>query len=343
VEAARIVYAARESITRLLNAPDPLRVILCGNATGAINLALAGYLKPGDHVITSSMEHNSMMRPLRALERDGLDLTVVPCSPRGDIDPGDIARCMRKTTVLISINHGSNVNGCVQPILEIGRIARARDVIFMVDAAQTAGSYDIDMERDFVDLLAFTGHKGLFGPPGTGGLVIGKRVDTGRMKPLLHGGTGSRSEFEAQPEFLPDKYESGTPNTMGIAGLGAGVDFVLSRGTGEIWNHEMECARLLVEGLERIKGIRIYSPGETGGHIATVSFTLDGIEPGELGSILDERFNILCRVGLHCSPASHKTLGTFPGGTVRFSIGFFNTVSQIERALNALEEVASKL
>ncbi len=341
IEAARIIYTARERVARLFNVHDPLRVIFTGNATEAINLALAGLLHPGDHVITSGMEHNSMMRPLRALGEHGIEITVVPCPVQGLLDPDEVKASFRKNTVMVAVNQGSNVNGCVQPVREIGRMARERDAFMLIDAAQTAGSLDIDMERDNIDLLAFTGHKGLFGPQGTGGLVLGGRIDTKRLTPLKRGGTGSRSEFEVQPEFLPDRYESGTPNTVGIAGLSEGVDFVLERGTGEIHRHEMQLTSRFLESVTCLKGVKIHTAEGQREGLATVSLTIEGIEAGEAGMILDERYGILTRVGLHCSPAAHRTIGTFPDGTIRFSLGYFNTANDIEVTSSALEEIIS--
>ena len=223
VEAGRIVYAAREAVAELFHAPDPLRVVFGHNVTEALNLALHGLLRPGDHVITSSVEHNSVMRPLRALEQEGVELTVVPCSPEGCLDPADVQAAVRRNTTMIALNHASNVVGTLLPVAQVGRIARECDTLLLVDAAQTAGAYPIDVQADGIDLLAFTGHKSLYGPMGTGGLIVGERVNVRHMAPLKRGGTGSRSEHEAQPDFLPDLCESGTPNAVGLAGLHASL------------------------------------------------------------------------------------------------------------------------
>lgn len=339
VEAARIIYAVRESIARLFNSTDPLRVIFCPNATEALNLALKGVLGAGDHVITGSMEHNSMMRPLRALESEGLELTVVPCSPEGYLDPGDVAKRLKRNTSLIAINHGSNVTGGVQPVDEIARMARGHGCLLLVDAAQTAGSIEVNVEREGIDLLAFTGHKGLFGPQGTGGLVIGENVRIENFRPLKTGGTGSRSEFEKQPEFLPDKYESGTHNTVGIAGLGAGVDFILSEGIHAVQARERELTGRLIQGLREIDGITLYPDRQRERQLAVVSFISNSLEPSELGLRLDRDYGILCRVGLHCSPSSHKTIGTFPKGTVRCSMGYFTTGEEVDSAVAAVRDI----
>ncbi len=340
VESGRIVYAAREAICELVNAPDPLRVAFTANVTAALNMAMRGLLRPGHHVITSSMEHNSVMRPLRALEREGVGLTVVRCSPEGALNPADVEAAIRPNTRMIVLNHASNVSGTILPVREVGRIARARGLLLLVDAAQTAGAYPIDVQADGIDLLAFTGHKSLLGPMGTGGLIVGERVDVSQMEPLIRGGTGSRSEREEQPDFLPDMLESGTPNAVGLAGLEAGIRWVMLRGVDAIRAHERTLAQRLMDGLQEIDGVTVYGPLDSARQTATVSFNIAGMEPSEVGLRLDEEHGILCRVGLHCAPAAHKTLGTFPVGTVRFGMGVFNTVDEVDAALAAVAELA---
>jgi len=336
VEAGRIVYAAREAVCELVNAPDPLRVAFAANVTQALNMAMWGLLRPGDHVITSSMEHNSVMRPLRALEREGVALTVVRCSPEGFLNPADVEAAIRPNTRMIVLNHASNVAGTLLPVREAGRIARERGLLLLVDAAQTAGAYPIDVQADAIDLLAFTGHKSLLGPMGTGGLVVGPRVDVSRMEPLIRGGTGSRSEREEQPDFLPDMLESGTPNAVGIAGLEAGIRWVLARGVDAIRAHERALAQRAIDGLRAIPGVTVYGPLDAARQTATVSFNIAGMEPSEVGLRLDEEHGVLCRVGLHCAPAAHRTLGTFPAGTVRFGMGVFNTTEEVDAAVAAV-------
>lgn len=340
IESGRIVYAAREAICELVNAPAPLRVAFTANVTIALNMALWGLLRPGDHVITSSMEHNSVMRPLRALERKGVGLTVVQCSPEGVLNPADVEAAIRPNTRMIALNHASNVAGTLLPVREVGRIARAHGLLLLVDAAQTAGAYPIDVQADGIDLLAFTGHKSLLGPMGTGGLVVGPRVDIVQMEPLIHGGTGSRSEREEQPDFLPDMLESGTPNTVGLAGLEAGIRWVLERGVDAIRAHEMALTQRAIDGLRAIPGVAVYGTLDAPRQTATVAFNIGGMEPSEVGLRLDEEHGILCRVGLHCAPAAHKTLGTFPVGTVRFGMGVFNTADEVDAALAAVETLA---
>ena len=342
IEAGRIVFEARERISQLFGVKDSSRVVLGLNATEGINQGLKGLLRAGDHVITSSMEHNSVMRPLRAMVEEGLDLTVVPCSPEGSLNPQDVKKAIRPNTRMVVLNHASNVVGTLQPLDDLGNICREKNVLFFVDAAQSAGAIPIDMEQEKIDLLAFTGHKALFGPQGTGGLIIGERVDEKELIPMKRGGTGSRSELEEQPDFLPDLCESGTPNTVGIAGLRAGLDFVLREGVAKIRFHEMKITEKLLQGLLAIPGVVLYGPRDARKQLSTVSFNIRGIESSEVGLKLDEEFGILCRVGLHCSPASHRTIGTFPQGTVRFGLSYFNREEEVEESLQAVGRIARR-
>jgi cysteine desulfurase/selenocysteine lyase len=341
IAAGRIVYEAREAIAELFNAPDPLRVIFTLNATHAINFALNGLLTAGDHVVTSGIEHNSVMRPLRALESNGVHLTIIPCEPDGLLRISEIQRALRPGTSMAVINHASNVMGAVLPIEEIADAARRAGALLLVDAAQTAGAFPIDMQSMGIDLLAFTGHKGVQGPPGIGGLVIGERVDTKEFEPTVRGGTGSRSEFEEQPEACPDKLESGTGNGSGAAGLCAGVRWVTQQGIDAIRAHEIELTRTLMEGLNAIPGVTVYGPRDPAQRAAIVSFTASGHRVSDIGLMLDEDFEILCRVGLHCSPAAHRTIGTFPDGTVRFAPGFTTTLDEIHTAIDAVKRILS--
>jgi cysteine desulfurase family protein len=344
VEAGRIVYEARELVAELFNVADPLRVVFGANVTEALNLALRGYLRAGDHVVTSSMEHNSVMRPLRALATDAcrqaIDLTVVPCSMEGFLDPTELETAIRPNTAMIVVNHGSNVCGSLLPVREAGVMARRHGCLLLVDVAQTAGAHPIDMAADGIDLLAFTGHKALGGPMGTGGLIIGERVSLSRLSPIKQGGTGSRSEWEEQPDFLPDMYESGTANAVGLAGLAAGVRWVRERGVEAIRQHEIELSQQLIDGLQEIPGVSVYGGLDATRQTATISFNVAGLEPSEVGLRLDDEYDILCRVGLHCAPAAHRTLGTFPAGTVRFGLSALSTSEQIAQALQAVWEIA---
>ena len=280
------------------------------------------------------------MRPLRALEQQGIELTVVACTGEGFLDPSDVEEVFRPNTRLVILNHASNVVGTLLPVAEVGYLTRQRGLPLLVDAAQTAGAYPIDMDEVGIDLLAFTGHKSLCGPMGTGGLVIGERVDPASIEPLKRGGTGSRSEHEQQPDFLPDMYESGTTNAVGLAGLEAGVRWVLERGVETIRAHEQDLTHRMLEGLQAIPGVTVYGGLDPARQTATISFHIDGLEPSEVGLRLDEEYGIMCRVGLHCAPAAHKTLGTFPDGSVRFGLGVLNTEEEVDVALSAVAQLA---
>jgi cysteine desulfurase family protein len=342
IEAARIIYEAREALSTLFHVKDPSRIVFTLNATESLNLALKGLLRSGDHVITSSLEHNSVMRPLRYLEKKGIELTILPCSSEGSLDPEMVERGIQSNTRMVVVNHASNVTGTLLPIREVGRIVRERNLLYLVDTAQTAGTFPIDMEEEKIDLLAFTGHKSLYGPQGTGGLVIGERVDEKEMIPLKQGGTGSRSEFEEQPDFLPDRFESGTPNGVGIAGLLAGIQYVMIKGLEPIRQYEKGLIEKLIEGLKEIPRVKLYGSKNGGDRIAILSFNIEHLSPSEVSFCLEKEFGILCRPGLHCAPLAHKTIGTFPMGTVRFSLSYFNNEEEIEKTLHAVGHIAKE-
>jgi len=341
ISAARIVFNAREAVANLFHVTDPLRVIFTANVTHALNLALYGLLKPGDHVVTSSIEHNSVMRPLRALEKQGIKLTVVQCKMEGCLDLDLWRAAVTPGTRLVVVTHASNVMGTVLPVKEIAAIAHQAGALILVDSAQTAGVIPIDQPDMGIDLLAFTGHKGLYGPTGTGGLVIGEGVDTSQLQPVVRGGTGSRSEFEEQPDMLPDKYESGTANSVGIAGLGAGVRWIQSIGVESIRAREVELNELLLSGLKNIPGITVYGPSDPEKRTAVVSCRVAGQNVSEVGLRMDDEFGILCRVGLHCAPSAHKTIGTFPEGTIRLAPGIFTSPEDIRTVIAAFEKAAA--
>ncbi len=339
IAAARIIYDAREDIAQFFHAPDPLRVIFASNATHAINLVLRGLLKPGDHVVTSSVEHNAVMRPLRNLEKQGIRLSIVPCASDGSLNAVDVAKVVDSDTRLVVITHASNVVGTVLPVAEIAPIAHKAGALLLVDAAQTAGAMPIDMLATGIDLLAFTGHKELLGPPGIGGLVINDGVDVSQIEPLMRGGTGSHSESEEQPDDLPDKFESGTANLVGIAGLGAGLHWVMDRGVEAIRAHLKELSRALIDGLSVLPGVKVYGTLDPDRSVAIVSFSVTGRRVSEIGLRLDEEYGILSRVGLHCAPAAHKTIGSFPEGTVRLAPGVFTTMDDIRTTIRAIEKI----
>lgn len=342
IAASRVVYSAREALAELFNAPDPLRVTFGLNVTGALNQALHGLLRPGQHVITSGMEHNSVMRPLRVLEARGVAVTVVGCAADGVLNPAEVEAAIRPETRMIVVNHASNVCGTIQPLKPLGEMARRHNLLLLVDTAQSAGAVPIDMQTDFIDLLAFTGHKSLYGPTGTGGLILGERVDEAQLVPLRQGGTGSHSEHEQHPSFLPDLLESGTPNAVGLAGLDAAARWILQKGVAAIRDEEQALVSPLLAGLQETPGVKVYGPGTGAGQTATISLNIAGMAPSEAGLRLDEEFGILCRVGLHCAPAAHRTLGTFPAGTLRFGLGIFNTPQDVTRTLNAVRILAGE-
>jgi len=283
------------------------------------------------------MEHNSVMRPLRALEELGVKITVVKCSQNGFINPSDIETAINKNTKMIAINHASNVIGGIQPAEDIGRIAKEHGLIFMLDSAQTAGAYPIDVQKLNVDFLAFSGHKSLCGPVGTGGLYIRNGID---LKPLKYGGTGSRSDEEHQPNFLPDRFESGTLNIVGIAGLGAGVKYVMNKSIDNIRKTECDLTQKLIDGLISTPKVTVYGDANAENRVGVVSFNIDELSPSEVGLLLEEKFGVLCRASLHCSPSAHKTIGTFPDGTVRLSLGIFTTENDVDIVINAVRKIA---
>lgn len=343
IDAGRSVFETREKLARLFNIEDPLRIAFTKNVTEAINVVLFGLLKRGDHVLTTSMEHNSVMRPLRFLQSQGVELSVIPCSSQGELDPNDFYRALQKNTKLVVMTHASNVTGTIMPVEEIGKMTSNRgDVLLCVDAAQTAGALPIDVKNMSIDLLAFTGHKSLYGPQGTGGLYIRKGLDQ-QITPLMRGGTGSRSEFEAQPEFMPDKYESGTPNAIGLTGLGAGVSFILEQTIEAVRAKEEQLTFRFLQQLKEEKDqVTIYGPNDAQRQTAVVSFNLKNISPSDAALYFEEKWGIMCRPGLHCAPAAHKTIGTFSRGTVRFSFGFFHSEKDIDTAAAAVRDLLQK-
>jgi cysteine desulfurase family protein len=337
--ASRVVFEAREAVAALFGIGDSARVVFTHSATEALNLALNGLLKPGDHVVSTTMEHNSLLRPLHLAEKMGVEVTRVPGDHCGLVDWKEIKRALRGNTRLVALSHCSNVTGAIQPVGEIGAMTRNAGLLFLVDAAQSAGAVPIDVNAMNIDLLAVPGHKGLFGPQGTGVLYVGEGVE---LRPLIVGGTGGFSSAAEQPETLPERFESGTMNTPGIAGLKAGVDFVLSTGSGEIRKKEARLVTQLLEGVAGIPGIVTYSPRSAELRAGLVSFTAGGLDPAEIGFRLDSEFDIAVRVGLHCAPEAHRTIGTFPGGAVRVSPGYFNSEQDIKMFLQALSIIVNK-
>ncbi|MDY6968145.1 MAG: aminotransferase class V-fold PLP-dependent enzyme [Spirochaetota bacterium] len=341
VETARKIYLVRDSISELIGSPDPLQIALTCNATYAINIALFSLFKTGDHVITSSMEHNSVMRPLNALNRHGIEYSVAQCSSNGDLDPSDIRKAIKKNTKAIVITHASNILGTIMPIMEISQIAHDMNLKLIVDGAQSAGAVPVDVTDMGIDIFCFSGHKSLYGPQGTGGLFIRKGLEA-EMTPLIFGGTGSNSEREEQPDSMPDKFESGTPNSPGIIALGAGIEFIEKTGITTIFKKERDLTQIFINGLRNIEGVIIYGNENNIERAPVISITIKDMSPSEVSQILDEEFNIMTRPGLHCAPTAHKTIGTFPEGTVRFGIGYFNTEEDISETLKAIEIITNR-
>lgn len=336
VDAGRTVFAARERVAELLGVRDPLRLVFTKNATEALNLAIQGLLKPGSHAVTTSMEHNSVMRPLEAARAAGASYGVVRCAPDGTLDPFEVENAITPETALIVMTHASNVTGTLMPVDDVAEMASRRGIPLLVDAAQTAGRIGIDVERSGIGLLAFTGHKELFGPQGTGGLFVAEGIE---LRPLCFGGTGNRSSELRQPPELPERYESGTLNAPGIAGLGAGAEFVAATGVKAIREHETRLIDRLKEGLERLAGVRAHGPADTSRCIGIVAMTFEGMSPPDVAERLDRDFGIATRAGLHCSPCAHETVGTIETGALRVSFSCLNSEDDVDYLLDCLRKI----
>jgi cysteine desulfurase family protein len=337
MEVAGNIQECRENLAQLFGIANPLRVCFTANTTDALNLAIQGVLSPGDHAICSSMEHNSAWRPLTALQERGVELSIAQADEHGLVNAESVKCLLRHNTRLFAIIHASNINGAIQPVAEIGEFARASGVTMLVDAAQSAGSLLIDVESMAVDLLAFPGHKGLLGPQGTGGLYVREGVV---LKPLKQGGTGSESNSPHQPSYYPDCMESGTLNSPGIAGLNAAVRYLLKTGVEQIAEREAELTRRLLAGLGNIEGVTVYGPALGLPRAPVTSFNLRGGDPVWIANELEKRADIACRPGWHCAGLAHRTQGTEKTGTVRLSPGPFTEMSEVETALQVIEEIA---
>jgi len=336
-EAEKVIRETRVLLKNLFNVPSPDHIIFTLNCTDALNIALKGLLSPGDHVITSCLEHNSVSRPLNRLAESGVEYSKIPHNQDGLIDPEEIKKMIRPETKLIVLAHASNVLGTLEPIREIGHLAAEHGIIFLLDAAQTAGALPIDLKEMKINLLACPGHKGLLGPTGTGVLVIN---DLEEIASFREGGTGSLSGEPVQPSHFPDRLEAGTLNTVGIAGLKAGVEFIMEEGLEKIRRHELSLIDLLLKGLSSIPGVTVYGTQRAEDRCGLVSFNIEGWEPQDVAAVLEAKFDIACRAGLHCAPWAHGFLGTLPYGAVRFSVGYFNTESEIKTAIEAVSALA---
>lgn len=340
LKANRGIFETRNLLSKLFNIENPMNIIFTSSGTESLNLGLKGVLKAGDHVITSSMEHNSVLRPLKHLEEKDIETTIVKADSKGQVNPLHIENAIKENTKLIVLTHISNLTGTIMPIKDIGAIAKKHNILFMVDAAQSAGVYSIDVKEMNMSLLAFPGHKGILAPQGTGVLYIREGLE---IESLLQGGTGSASESMIQPDIFPDKYESGTPNGPGIIGMGAGVEYILEKGIENIRIHEEKLTLHFIEGIKDIEGIKIYGPMDIKEHAAVVAINLKDIDSSEIAYILDEEYNIAVRSGLHCAPLSHKTIGTLDQGAVRFSFGIFNSIEEVDEAIKALIEISREI
>lgn len=336
--ANQILYDAREEVAGLLGADNPGTIIFGYNATDMMNMALFGLLRPGDAVAATSMEHNAVARPLRVLEAAGVALRIMECDDKGRLPREELQNALKGGVKAVVVTHGSNVTGTLMPLAEIGQAAAAAGAVLVVDGAQTAGVEAIAVGPMGIGILTFSGHKGLLGPQGTGGMYIREDLS---LRPLRYGGTGSQSESDRQPQFYPDRLESGTPNTPGIAGLLAGVRFIRETGPARIRTVEQAHAARLVEGLAALPGVSVYGPASKEERTAVVSFNIDGLDSGEVAFRLDREHGIACRSGLHCAPWAHRTIGTLRTGTVRLSPGYFTTAAEIDETLEAVRKIAA--
>lgn len=344
VETAHLLTTCRQRLNTLFNGQDPNHFVFTLNCSDALNLAIKGLLVGGEkpHAICTHIDHNSILRPLGGMEDRGeCEVTRVGVDPKtGRVDPDDIRRAIRPTTRLIALTHASNVTGTLQPLPEIGRIAREHAVPLVVDAAQSAGHVPIDVQADFIDLLAAPGHKALLGPLGTGLLYIRPGLEK-TLRPLREGGTGSVSETDRQPEFMPDKFEPGSHNAIGIAGLSEGVNWILNEGIEKIAAHDLDLVRTFIDGVGGVEGLTYYGPQGVRNRLGVFSVRIDGLEPYELAAILESSYGILTRPGLHCAPLAHNAIGTTQfGGTTRFSFGPFLTKQDVHYTTHALAEIA---
>jgi len=337
LEAGREVLLAREAVASLFGIADPSRVVFTKNATEALNLVIQGVLARGGHALITSMEHNSVWRPLEALARAGkASYSIVACDPDGMLDPARLEESLLPSTRLVVCTHASNVTGCLLPVADIAALCAEHGIPLLVDAAQTAGRYELDPESTGIQYLAFTGHKELFGPQGTGGLYIAPGWD---IEPLLYGGTGSRSESSVQPDFFPDRCESGTLNAMGLAGLRAGIEFVSEKSLADIRRHEGELFERLLGGLLPLPGAVLYGPTEWERRVGLVSFNIEGLTSSEVASRLDQAYGVCVRSGLHCAPLAHRTMGTLENGAVRAGFSYMNRAEDVDRLLEALGDI----
>ncbi|MEF9853728.1 MAG: aminotransferase class V-fold PLP-dependent enzyme [Hydrogenoanaerobacterium sp.] len=333
-----VTLELREMLGKLFNFKDPTHVVLTAGATASLNMAIKGFLQPGDHCLVSSMEHNAVMRPLQQLAGSGITFDRIPCDSEGILDVDAIAPLIKKNTRLLVMAHGSNVCGTVQNAEAAGKICREHNIAFVLDAAQTAGHYPIDFDKMGLSALSVPGHKGLLGPSGIGALLLSPAFCKA-LTPLIAGGTGSASDSELLPPYMPDRFESGTPNVPGIYGLHKSVAFILKNGVSAMRSHELALTSQFIDGIKSIKNLRLCGTQDLSRRVGVISLDFTQLDNAEVTFRLESEFGVLTRCGLHCAPCAHKTLGTFPQGTVRFSIGFKNTADDIAAALSAIQKI----
>lgn len=333
------VFETREQLCRLFHFPDCKNVIFTPNVTTSLNMVIKGLLRPGDHVLVSSMEHNAVMRPLTQLQSQGVSFDRIPCTAQGELIVDSMESLLKPNTKAVILTHASNVCGTMMPLKKVGDFCRRNRLFFLVDAAQTAGIFPIDMQQMQIDGLCFTGHKGLMGPQGIGGFLITDALAQ-ELTPLISGGTGSISHLEEIPDFLPDRFEPGTLNLPGIMGLHAALSFISSVGMDNIQKHELALADQFLQQIKDLPRIRLAGRADTENHTGVISLQIADTDCALAACRLEQEFGILTRVGLHCAPNAHKTLGTYPQGTIRFSIGYFNTREDIQVAVSALKQIA---
>ena len=337
IEGAKVIYETRELLAELFNLDNPMNAIFTFNATDSLNIAIKGILNSGDHVITTEMEHNSVLRPIKGLEKIGVENTIVECFSDGTVSLSHIENAIKDNTKLIVTTHVSNLTGTIFPIEEIAKICKKHNLLYLLDASQSAGVLDIDLKKYGIDVLAAPGHKGLLGPQGTGILLINTDID---LRQLKEGGTGSRSGSLIHPDFYPDKLEAGTHNLPGIAGLNAGLKYILDKGTKSIYSHEKNLLDIFIKELRKNSKIKIYGPEAIEHRSGVVPINIEGMDSSEVANILDSIYNIAVRPGLHCAPLAHKAIGTEKIGAVRFGVGPFNKKSDIMAAVKALNEIS---
>ena len=333
-----LVFETREQLCRLFHFPDCKNVIFTPNVTTSLNLVLKGLLKPGDHILTSSMEHNAVMRPLVQLQASGVSFSRIPCNTLGEPEISSMESLLTPETRAIVLTHASNVCGTLMPLEDVGLFCRKQGLYFIVDTAQTAGVFPLDMEKMHIDALCFTGHKGLLGPQGIGGFIVRDKLAK-ELTPLISGGTGSISHLEEVPDFLPDRFEPGTLNLPGIAGLHAALTYIEETGMEQIRGRELALTDLFIKEVSGLPGIRLMGRKDIQNRAPVVSMQMHNIDAAEAAFRLDDTYGIMTRVGLHCAPNAHKTLGTYPEGTIRFSFGHYNTEDEILTAVRALKDI----